>query len=395
MEGNAVEDRTPGGQETASRSALFLTTKDMNRLGAGGQRYSVGVVQLIRKSGFFDRIEAESTRARPDQPTSRQERLFHLGRSMFSSLPEKAFAGVSPSRMRAIGQAMAGSHAAYLFDNCETLWLMDRFPVSGARVLVSHSIEHLLWRDRVETDTRFPFWLRPILRRDVAKLKHLETDGVRRAGNLWINSLTEAEWFREVTPDLNLVVVPPIFGELEDLPDLPAIPSKPLRLGFLGTMSWWPNAEGLDWLIDSVLPGLDPAAIELHVFGGGSESYSDRRANVFGHGFVDDINDVWNSIDVVACPIFSGAGINVKFAEARFRGKPMLATNFAARGLPEASGDALLLMDSAEEWIEFLKSSALEEFALSRPSESARRRYADSSYLDDVYSFFDRAVNGA
>lgn len=50
-------------------------------------------------------------------------------------------------------------------------------------------------------------------------------------------------------------------------------------------------------------------------------------------GFVSDIKDFYQDVDMIVCPIMSGTGINVKTVQALAHGLPILATQHASKGV--------------------------------------------------------------
>lgn len=51
-------------------------------------------------------------------------------------------------------------------------------------------------------------------------------------------------------------------------------------------------------------------------------------------GYVDNIRDFYQDVDLIVCPIMSGTGINVKTVQALAYGMPILATQHASKGIP-------------------------------------------------------------
>lgn len=50
-------------------------------------------------------------------------------------------------------------------------------------------------------------------------------------------------------------------------------------------------------------------------------------------GYVNDISDFYEEVDMIVCPIMSGTGINVKTVQAMAHGMPVLATQHATKGV--------------------------------------------------------------
>jgi glycosyltransferase involved in cell wall biosynthesis len=133
-----------------------------------------------------------------------------------------------------------------------------------------------------------------------------------------------------VLPCISTVRPPPETGSNEGIPFASA-PAP--RILFVGSIAWPPNREGLMRFIRDVLPAIRrrvPGAT-LRVVGEGTTSLAGLEG-VSGAGFVDDLAAEYVRATIVICPIFSGAGANVKLAEAAQFGKAIVASADAAKG---------------------------------------------------------------
>ena len=63
---------------------------------------------------------------------------------------------------------------------------------------------------------------------------------------------------------------------------------------------------------------------KMHVF---------RKPWVINHGFVTDISQIYDQMDIIASPMMCGTGINIKMVEALAYGLPLLTTRHGARGI--------------------------------------------------------------
>lgn len=100
---------------------------------------------------------------------------------------------------------------------------------------------------------------------------------------------------------------------------------------FLGS-NFPPNVNGIRLFIESVLPKVN---MKLIVAGSGM----DALRNEFNdsdkleiHGFVDDLRELYASVNFMVMPIFSGSGMKVKTAEALKYGKYIFASIEAVEG---------------------------------------------------------------
>ena len=145
----------------------------------------------------------------------------------------------------------------------------------------------------------------------------------------------------------------------------------------MGNLTWWPNRQGIEWFQRSVLSQLPSEQFQLHVFGLGSEGYH-RSPNVFGHGFVKELSDIWSAVDCMVQPILSGAGVNIKVAETLYNGIPMLGTIHSTRGLALDQDEAIVLMHNEQEWVQFMRKAAFERFLTRRPSTRNRAQFSQA-----------------
>lgn len=370
-----------------SRRALFITAEDPGSTGTGGGIYTRATIRLLRASQVFDSVDITYTFRRSYRLPKRAERFLGLVQSLGSTYPEKSLASHSRGRLRAImAAAWSGNYDAVILNHSELLWLLPKLPPSCAKILVSHNVEHKLWRARVANDGRLPRWLRHLLMRDAGKFERLELDGIRACGVVWAISSVDAAYYGEAAPETTILTVPPTLGTPPTLAAeaQPAGRAGPLRLGFVGPLSWWPNAEAIDWLLREVMPALLSHHVELHLFGHGTERY---------HGGAPNIDDVWNGMDVMACPIFSGSSVNVKLAEAVFRGKPTIATTLAARGLTLPHDPALVFLDDAAAWIDLLRAPAGAAQARRQAAPNLRTLFSDAAQIPRVPKFLREVLH--
>ena len=111
--------------------------------------------------------------------------------------------------------------------------------------------------------------------------------------------------------------------------DTPAGPVKEAL--FIGSY-FYPNVEGIRWLVRHVFPHVD---MQLTIVGAGM----DKLAAEFGHcdnikiySNVPDLALYFAQADFVVLPIFSGSGMKVKTAESLMNGKFIIGSTEALQG---------------------------------------------------------------
>ena len=61
---------------------------------------------------------------------------------------------------------------------------------------------------------------------------------------------------------------------------------------------------------------------------------------------VQDLDELYSSIRVVCCPLFSGGGTRIKIIEAAFYGRPVVSTSVGAEGLAFVDRNDIWLANS-------------------------------------------------
>ncbi|HIF9248505.1 TPA: glycosyltransferase [Photobacterium damselae] len=122
------------------------------------------------------------------------------------------------------------------------------------------------------------------------------------------------------------------------------------RLLFVGS-DFPPNVEAIKFLHSEVMPYVNDKVF-LTIIGNGMEKYRDliESKNIKVYGFVQDLSNFYANSDVVLSPIFSGAGMKVKIAEAFRYGKGVIGTEFGFNGY-DLSKKFIHIADDKERFI--------------------------------------------
>ena len=123
------------------------------------------------------------------------------------------------------------------------------------------------------------------------------------------------------------------------------------NLLFLGGMHWPPNADGVRWFADEVLPAVlagQPQARLLAVGRQPPDGLRDgpSKASIEAPGYVIDPQPYWANSHVFVVPLRAGGGMRVKILDAWARGVPVVATTIGAEGLQYRPGDDILIADA-------------------------------------------------
>lgn len=114
-----------------------------------------------------------------------------------------------------------------------------------------------------------------------------------------------------------------------------------------------PNEEGIKWFIKKVMPKVN---CNLKIAGKGMERlkrYETSKISILGT--VDDLGELYRTVDAVVIPIFSGGGMKVKTAEALMYGKKILASKEALTGYDVQNINCIKECNTEEEFVKEIK----------------------------------------
>lgn len=112
-----------------------------------------------------------------------------------------------------------------------------------------------------------------------------------------------------------------------------------LKILFIGKLDWNPNLQGLERFLYNCWHDIKKELpdVELLIAGKGldvetKDIWEEKFPSVKVLGFVEDIKDFYRSGNIVICPIYSGAGTNIKIIEAMSMSKPVIVSRESTKG---------------------------------------------------------------
>ena len=219
-------------------------------------------------------------------------------------------------------------------------------------VLRAHNIEHKIWQ-RIAENCPNPikrFYLNHLYQ----SLRRFEIGILNKMDGIIAITPVDARNLDRLSHSTNIISVP--FGiNLESLPANPVQPEE-ASLFHIGTMNWFPNEEGIKWMIDEVWPAVTKKlpGIELHLAGRYMPEWllklSVPRITVDG-----EVADVWEYMQrfsIMVVPLFSGSGIRIKIVEAMAAGKAIITTAIGAEGINYENGQHLLIAKDPKSFVD-------------------------------------------
>ena len=166
--------------------------------------------------------------------------------------------------------------------------------------------------------------------------------------------------------------------------------NSPNNLLFIGKLDWKPNYDGLIHFLDNCWESIHAKLphLKLYIGGKGLESKLSRELDAKYPGtefmgFVDDLVDFYKLGSIVICPIYSGAGTNIKIVEALSMRKTLIASQKSTKGYERflKNGINCLIADNDQQFIaDIVRAVTDSEFS----HELASNGYKDVSALYSI-----------
>ena len=255
---------------------------------------------------------------------------------------------------------------------------LDGVPV----VAVHQNVESALLRRRAANESSLP-------RRAYLRMQaHLMETEERRwsprvALNLAVSDADAAE-LRALVPNARFEMIPN--GVDVDT----FVPSKvPVEddIVFVGGMSWFPNADALEFFDEAILPLVRARDESVKVTWVGRakpevvERYATRRIQLTGH--VDDIRPYVAKAACYVVPLRIGGGTRLKILDAWAMGKAVVSTSVGCEGLEAVDGQNILIRDDPAAFAAAV-STVLHDTGLRLALERNARITAERLYSWDV-----------
>jgi glycosyltransferase involved in cell wall biosynthesis len=344
----------------------LVVSSYMPVLGSGRAARTYGIVRALAATEPVDLLHLDFGAERPDPAYERIDgvrlhgvdasrglrRALTYARARAGGVPKPVARGISPDLAAAAARLAGGRVVAEDAMAAVALRRLER-PV----IYSANNLESAFRRD----------WGSP------ERVRTFERRLLEGAAEAWMPSRADLEGARRLAPGAELRYVPNVV-------DVAAIeprraPADPPEALLVADFRYAPNREGLDFLLGEVMPRVWQRAPELRlsVAGRGCEAPADPRVAV--HGFVDDLDPLYERAGCALVPLLSGGGSPLKFIEALARGLPVVATPRAAAGVEAEAGRHYLEGDGAEGF-----AAALIAALDSQQLGSEARRLAEREY---------------
>ena len=306
--------------------------------------------------------------------------LRQAAKSLISPLPFAVYKYRNRKMRRTVKEITENSEFDLVYiDHLQMAVFLDDVRSNSPIVLDEHNCETELSRQRYESSANAAKSL--FLRIEYKKMAAFESKVLNRVDEVIVLSDQDRTRLRDLAPNASYSIVP--IGVQDNGLKKYRHQRNPLRLLFLGTMSWQPNAEGIGWFIENVLPQLSNA--ELVIAGKGISERLRAMAETAGAtvlGYVDSVSEVYDSCDVMIVPLFMGSGQRVKILEAFSKGMPVVSTSVGIEGIDYMGSRAALVANSENQFRQSIEQ--LSDSELYRQASRDSRTVFEQAYSYDA-----------
>ena len=174
-------------------------------------------------------------------------------------------------------------------------------------------------------------------------------------------------------------------------------PVEPPRVGYIGTLKYWLNVDGVQWFCREVWPLIKQSlpTARLRLIGEATDMARSWGVDVEPLGRVDDAGPEIATWAAMIVPVRAGGGTRIKVLEAFARRCPAVATTLGAFGYGLRDGEELFVCDEpaifASRCIELVRSPERARAMAAR----AHRRFLQSWTWDSYSAIVEGAVTEA
>lgn len=259
-------------------------------------------------------------------------------------------------------------------------------------VLRTHNVETRIWSRLAKSA---PFLKRKYLELQCKRLEKFESITLEKVDHIITMSNNDAVVLKEMGMLDNYSIIP-ISIDVSKYESEFKILNK--KIGFIGSLDWRPNIEGLEWFIENVWNELQKANsdIQFHVAGRApSESLVKlmEDAKVIYQGEVRSAQNFITSNMILVVPLHSGSGLRVKILEAMSLGIPVVTTTIGAEGINVVDDESIIIADDAQQMISDIQSILIDietYFSIANNSKQVIQQYYNSEIVaqqfNDVYT---------
>jgi sugar transferase (PEP-CTERM/EpsH1 system associated) len=347
---------------------LWIKTELLHPLDKGGRIRTFGMLRELRRDHHVTYLTLDDGKSAPDAVKRAAEYCHELVRVPFvaprkksirfalamlrNQFSDRPYVGTryrSTAQEKAVReQVRRGRHDVLV---CDFLSPSVNIPddIDIPKVLFQHNVEAAIWERRALVARNAA--VRLFMRQQAGRMRYWERRECSRFDHVVAVSDADRDTMREWYGVQHVSSVPTGVDVEYFTPRGEARRSN--EIVFTGSMDWMPNADGIVWFCDEVLPLIRKAVpeAELTIVGRNPVKRLVALANevqgVTVTGRVPDVRPYLERAAVLIVPLRVGGGTRIKIFEGMAMGRPTVSTGIGAEGLPVRDGEEIIIADDA------------------------------------------------
>lgn len=277
--------------------------------------------------------------------------------NLFSSHSYNIQRFVSEAFEHKLQQMLQNNH--YDIVHLEGLYLTSYIPTirkfSKAKIaLRSHNIEFLIWERLAKGEGNLI--KKKYLSLLAKRLKKYELQHLHDSDLIIPISENDLELYQSFGCTREKLFYQPFAIDTDKIKSTITHHQDDIKLYNISALDWLPNREGINWLLEKIMPVLQHRLPNTQLYLAGRnmpQQYFDTRLpNVVTLGEVEDAQIFESDKAILLAPLFSGSGVRIKIFQAMAAGKAIVTTTIGAEGIAVQDGLHLILADTEKDFIE-------------------------------------------
>lgn len=281
-------------------------------------------------------------------------RIFPMIKALFSKMPYNIKRFVSPEFSQTLKECIQKENPdiIQIEGSYQAIYIADLRQVTNAPIVLrSHNVEWKIWH-RLAQGASNPL-KRWYLNNLQQKIRAFEERTLHDFDAIVAITDEDRDWYQDNGYAKNLTTIQ-AGVDLSDRIPAASWPSM-ASIGFIGSLEWEPNLEGLKWFVEEVWPTVYQAhpKCQFHVAGKNPPEWMhtwDVPGMTF-HGMVENATAFIQDVHLFIVPLLSGSGMRLKVIEAMAVKKCVVSTSIGAEGIHIEDGKDIVLADTAEEMV--------------------------------------------
>jgi len=208
-------------------------------------------------------------------------------------------------------------------------------------------------------------------------------------------STTDDEFFKQYLPLKNTFVAP---NGIEKIESKISTKKSTLKLGYIGSFNHPPNYHAFKFFVNQIAPLLEKKNIKYEFILAGNNKPEEVRYLVDNSpiknkkaikqiGFIENLKDFYQQIDLLITPIFSGSGTRLKILESLSFSTPVISTTIGAEGITDIDPKYLMIANTAQEFCKLISTYHFSKTTQPLVNSPALKKYLWKSIFEDYYQF--------